>query len=33
MVRDGDVTAFTEGDGSIDSSAEFNTVLNLRVAA
>jgi hypothetical protein len=29
LVRDGNVTTFTSGDGSIDSSAEFSTVLGL----
>ena len=29
FTRDGDVTAFTDGDGSIDSSAEFSTVIGL----
>ncbi len=28
-TRDGNVTAFSNGDGSIDSSAEFNTVIGL----
>jgi hypothetical protein len=29
LVRDGDVTAFTEGDGSVDSAAEFNALIAL----
>lgn len=29
MARDGDVTVFTTGDGSIDSNAEFNTLIGL----
>jgi hypothetical protein len=29
FVRDGDVSVFTTGDGSIDSSTEFNTILAL----